>query len=331
MHPPQLIYLILNPLSTKQLVALTTVSRRFHALALRLIHNRLTLAASLDDHTLILECYHPSAKLTAGHLFCRSLGTHGLEDALDHGGGQEVGKVARLGRLYTKFRPQRREVERSRRPRAGDIPGSRTYPSTAASIARSPNVDTDVVAETVSLEAHELFSQLCTVINLAKIGAAKGLIMSIVEVSDGMIRIWRDWMAKQASATLDSGHASGSASSLEYEPCDPCQDPTILWVNNSNDAVGIKFRVREHKWRRDNPILFASEDEVAVSYSVEFQGQRALRKNFVAMTDQPQNCLSRPRTCFSRWRNRRGIRIIYRAKLLFLVPLASRGLRAHYM
>lgn len=313
-------------------MALTTVSRRFHALALRLIHNRLTLAASLDDHTLILECYHPSAKLTAGHLFCRSLGTHGLEDALDHGGGQEVGKVARLGQLYTKFRPQRREVERTRRPRAGDIPGSRTYPSTAAASNTTPvDIDTDVVAETVSLEAHELFSQLCTVINLAKIGAAKGLIMSIVEVSDGMIRIWRDWMAKQASATLETGHAMGSTSPIEHEPCNPCQDPTILWVNNSNDAVGIKFRVREHKWRRDNPILFASEDDIAVSYSVEFLGKLASHRESVALTDHAQNFLSRPRTCSSRWRNRRGIRIIYRAKLLFLVPSDSWGLRGQCM
>ncbi|TKA57845.1 hypothetical protein B0A49_10607, partial [Cryomyces minteri] len=33
----------------------------------------------------------------------------------------------------------------------------------------------------------------------------------------------------------------------------------------------IKFRVKERRWRRDNPILFQSDDEVAVSYSIEYE------------------------------------------------------------
>lgn len=256
------------------------MSKRFHALALRIFYNRLSIAAGLNDHTLLLECYHPSARLFAGQLYCHSLGTAGLETALDGVAGNgtyEVGKIANLCALYSRFRPQHKEPERraSVRHRAGDIPGSRTYPSTAVSSTQTLDAETRLVSDTVSLDAHELFSQLCTVTNLVKMGPKRGLLLSIVEVGDGTIRVWRDWLAKQAEARvglIDTGEpVIGGSGSFQSE-ADPTNDPSILWVNNSDNAVGIKFRVRKHQWRRDNPILFSSEEEVAVSYQVEFEG-----------------------------------------------------------
>ncbi|KAJ9629899.1 hypothetical protein H2203_002284 [Taxawa tesnikishii (nom. ined.)] len=276
--PNELIYSILQPLPTSTLLALTPVSKRFHALTLRILHHRLTTAAGLGDHTLILECYHPSAKLFAGHLYCTSLGTPNLSDSLepcDPDGNYQVGEVGAMGKLYTRFRPSRKEPDREpgsptivRRHPAGDIPGSRTHPSSASQSTQHQSAGSELVAETVSLDAHELFSQLCAVTNLVKIGPRRGLFMSIVEVSDGTIRVWRDWLAGQIGAGRKSAQSSKEGS-VE----DLTQDPSILWVNNSNNAVGIKFRVRERKWRRDNPILYSAEEEVAVSYYIEFEGE----------------------------------------------------------
>ncbi|RMZ10226.1 hypothetical protein D0860_03912 [Hortaea werneckii] len=54
---------------------------------------------------------------------------------------------------------------------------------------------------------------------------------------------------------------------------DPRRDKSILWINTRDDNIGIKFKVKEKKWRRTTamPILFESDVEVAVSYEVEFE------------------------------------------------------------
>lgn len=56
---------------------------------------------------------------------------------------------------------------------------------------------------------------------------------------------------------------------------DPKRDKSILWINTRDDNIGIKFKVKEKKWRRTTamPILFESDVEVAVSYEVEFEGR----------------------------------------------------------
>ncbi|KAK4982085.1 hypothetical protein LTR66_009488 [Elasticomyces elasticus] len=279
--PTELLLVILSPLPTNSLLPVASVSHRFHALVLRLLHQRLATAAGLDNHTLILECYHPSVKLFAGQLYCTSLGTDGLTDASSDSANCDtpVGKIARLGSVYTRFRPQHKPPGRvvSRRYRAGDIPGSRTHPSSASRQQQEVG-DGGLVTDTVSLEAFEEFSQLCTVTNLVKIGPLRGLFVSIVEVGDGMIRVWRDWLAQQAAAGRANSSEIDQSSTVRAglpdradQPLNPTDDPSILWVNNSNNSVGIKFSVTERKWQRDTPVLFASEQEVAVSYQIHFE------------------------------------------------------------
>lgn len=263
---------VLSYLPTQHVLFVTPVSRRMHALALRLVHNRLSIAAGLNGHTLILECYHPSAKLTTSSLFCTSLGTDGLEDALDFGGQQEVGRVTHLGSLYSRFQPQRKETETptTRWVRAGDIPGSRTYPVHAAPGESSARKSGILVTETVSLDSHELFSQLCCVANLVKLGPRRFITSMVTPpISDGMIRVWRDWLARQVNGEqrLEAKLAS-----------DPRKDPSVLWVNNAPpNAVGIKCRTRECRWRQDNPVLISSEEDVAVSYDLDFEGKSSSR------------------------------------------------------
>lgn len=77
-----------------------------------------------------------------------------------------------------------------------------------------------------------------------------------------MLRVFRDWLTERVKA--EEGHPPTPR-------LDPTIDPSILWVNNSSKTVGMRFKVRERKWRRDNPVLYSAEEEVAVSYYIDFE------------------------------------------------------------
>jgi hypothetical protein len=109
--PNEVFVHILSPFSTRDLLPLATISHRFHALVLRIIHYRLLIAAALKEYKLILECFHPSSKLTEPHVFCKYLGTDGLSDRYEGKGSlyEDVDTAKRLGRLtslYSRFRPE---------------------------------------------------------------------------------------------------------------------------------------------------------------------------------------------------------------------------------
>lgn len=247
---------------------------------------------------MILECYHTSAKFTEPPLFCQYLGTDGLDAGpategwaqSTSAGAPEQPSVGQFARLYSKFVPRRREADASRpaRYRAGDIPGSRTHPSTATSRAQRAQTD-DLISQVVTLESHELFTQLCAQTNLAKAGPRNGLFLSLVEVSDGVIRIFRDWLARQA----ESGGTALLAPKMDSDGKgkDRLRDEDedrILWVNDGKN-VGLRLRVKERKWNRDNPILLHRDEGVAVSYSIQFEGNSFQMRHTVPLSNAPQN------------------------------------------
>ena len=147
----------------------------------------------------------------------------------------------------------------------------------------------EIVTESVTVDAHDLFSQLTTQAYLGKRESTRGFLFSIQEVSEGTIRVWRDWLARQCESKKWTdgdtvivhhdtpvvpavGKGKGRSDSVTgYE--DPTKDPRILWVNTRDDNVGIRFRVLERTWKRDRPLLYSSDVEVAVSYQVEFEGE----------------------------------------------------------
>ncbi|KAI5197209.1 hypothetical protein E4T39_07379 [Aureobasidium subglaciale] len=259
--PNELLYDILQSFTTKHVLAFAPVSRRFHSICVRILQNRLTAAATLLDHVLVLELYPPSARLTAGQLFCTSLGTSELDETSIEG-LPDSAKIGHLGKaVYSRFRPQHQELRRpSLKHPAGDIPGSRTHPSSANPSIHVRNVESNMVSQEVSLDADELFTQLIAALMLVKQGPRPDTILTAVEVCEGTIRVWRDWLANQ---TKDSAVTTSSGTQAD--------DPSILWVNTATHTVGVKFRVRERKWKRDNPILVSSEAEVAVSYAVDLE------------------------------------------------------------
>lgn len=180
-----------------------------------------------------------------------------------------------LRKLYSHFRPTRKDPGPSiiRSHPAGDIPGSRT---TEAAELRKQIREAEVVKQTVSLEAHELFSQLCISAGLVQIGPRRGVFISNVDaVEKKTFRIWRHWLAGMAKRAedgtknaLDTFKRKHSEDLIENNN----DEEQMVWVDQ-NKIAGLKVRVRERKWRRDTPILVFKDEDEAVSYSLEFEGQ----------------------------------------------------------
>lgn len=199
--------------------------------------------------------------------------------------------------MYSRFRPQKHEPDfraTARHP-AGDIPGSRTYRDPAF-VALPPDED-EVVRDTVTVDAHELFSQLMTVAYLGKREWTKGLLFSLQEVAEGTIRVWRDWLSKhcesrsfsdQSTVVIHENSADNARSDSVTGVSDPSQDPKVLWVNTRGNDVGVKFKVKRQKQRTTNmPLLFSSDVEVSVSYVVEFEGMLVAKMpQSVSLTDR---------------------------------------------
>lgn len=237
----QILIQILSPLTTLQLLPLARINRRFHDLTLRIIHTRLTNAAFMPEHELVLECYHPAAKISTPYLHCDYLGTDGL-----HGYEEDESKqlsFAQLGQLYSRFRPVVQEDNRRTRRRNLSISGGGAV----------EKMD-DTARVNVSLDDAEMFSQLCCVTNMVKGGARRGLFLSHVNINDGVVRVFRRWLRERASGKADARE-------------------DILWTDRHRN-VGLRFKVRENVGARAGPAIWTQEDEdedLPVSYELEYQ------------------------------------------------------------
>jgi hypothetical protein len=289
--PNELILQTLTILPTTALLPLASISRRVHALVIRIFQTRLRQAANLPDHSLLLECYHPSQKLTEPPLFCTYVGSPGLDigashkKTIDDKEWTAVGSRDAMRNLYSVFTPHRRFVSKRPHP-AGDIPGSRTHSSSQASTTNSGFIEKETVKQILSLEGHELFTQICAVAIIVRSGPRNGLFRSCVELEDGVIRVWREWLgrmsgeADEASITstpseidLDiTGKGKGKGPQLsENETGGIGEDRRILWVDAKKN-VGLRLKVTEKKWRRNEPVLIHADEEDSVSYEIEYQG-----------------------------------------------------------
>lgn len=268
-------------MTTPELLPLTSISRRLSTIILRILHNRLVAAAELNSHSLLLECYHPSAKLFEPPYFCAYQGTDGL--SLYDAGVEDEGTIGprleKMHGMYSRFRPYQRELEDGgRRVRLGDIPGSRTFPGTVQDKYKGESVK-----QLLSLESHELFTQLVAQTNLVKIGPRHGLFTSFVEVEEGVVRVWKDWLEKMAAK---SGSLNTDALREVVEEVDKgkevvvevrdeetnVEDTRILWVSPLKN-IGIRFNVKERKFKRDTPILLRADEGLPVTYEIEYDGR----------------------------------------------------------
>ncbi|KAF2019477.1 hypothetical protein BU24DRAFT_439597 [Aaosphaeria arxii CBS 175.79] len=290
--PNELLLHILTPLPTPELLPLTVICHRIYTLILRILQNRLVAASNLDSHSLLLECYHPSAKLTEPPYFCAYRGTDGLSAytaGIHDKKSDDASRLGEMKNLYSRFRPHRRELDptgrrvvRRQRPHpAGDIPGSRTYDASQSSSSQSskviPGTASDLneggetVKQTLSLEAHELFTQLVAQTNLVKISEASGIFSCFVDVEEGVVRVWREWLKKASSVLPPMSTDTSTNGSSTRRPVQ--LDENILWVSPSRNS-GIRFNVRERKLLHSHiPILIRADEpdaDLPVSYELEF-------------------------------------------------------------
>ncbi|KAF2455051.1 hypothetical protein BDY21DRAFT_387177 [Lineolata rhizophorae] len=330
--PNELLLHILSYLTTLELLSLAPVSCRAHALVVRLIHARLRAAANPPEHTLLLECFPPSAKLAAPPFYCTYLSTKGLDvgiDGQDVSGGEtcaegeagakaDVGQLGQLYGLYSRFRPLRTLPERvARRHPAGDVPGSRTFEAAAQQVAQASGsgnsssdeagpsggdnsdssdtggggmprsiegrlIDRGPVTQFLALDSHELFTQICTIANLVKLGPRRGLFNQFVEVEEGVVRVWKDWLRRVADGTTrmraatggsgprDEGKGKGREREKENGVDVEFDEERTLWVRTKKN-VGLRFNVRERRYWREAPLLIHADEDMPVSYDVEYE------------------------------------------------------------
>jgi hypothetical protein len=126
----------------------------------------------------------------------------------------------------------------------------------------------NLVSDFVHLESHELFSQLCTTTNLVRLGPRRGVFTSFVNVADGVIRIFRDWLAKSAAITQNSTTImpfdltnNKKQAILGTLLLDPDVAARIAWVNSQKRDVGLLMHVRPVK------VVCSNAESAAVSYA----------------------------------------------------------------
>ncbi|KAI1153911.1 F-box domain-containing protein, variant [Nemania diffusa] len=254
--PNELIINAFDSLPTRSLLPLAAVSRRFRGLVGRLHYYRLVETTILQGRELLLECYQPSDRLSTPSLFCKYLGTNGLSEA-----GEDA-NMDDLNHLYSRFKPFL--GDENRRPRARR-PTTKVIEGTEEPLTQVPSYD-------VNLDAGDLFTQLCTVTNLVKIGPRRGLFLRVDNVSDGVIRVWRDWLREQAERSATEQQREG-----EKYP----DDSSILWIGSSKD-VGVRFRVLA-KEEGQTPLLLRQNEDPPVSYTLEYQ-ELLVRTNKLLLT-----------------------------------------------
>jgi hypothetical protein len=267
---------LLLQLPTTSLLPLTLLSRRFHDIILRILHDRLVRATALEDHCLVFECFHPSTKFLTPYLYCEHLSTDSLADNI-YWGPKNTGNLGKMTGLYAHFRPLPPDPERFlRRPHpAGGAP-AQPSPSTWYQLSSQESGEpTDrLVSTTVSLDSHEWFTQLCTVTSLVKVGPRHGVFKSCVKVGEGVVRIWRDWLASQAFCRpqcVDKLTTNDSNTAVVAAPQSADEEKwkeRMLWLDR-HENIGLKMKVRGTY----QPNFVQSQEDIAVSYFVEYEGE----------------------------------------------------------
>ena len=164
------------------------------------------------------------------------------------------------------------------------------------------------VKQNVNLDSHEMFTQLQTTTSLVTAGPKSGFVYSAVTASEGVVRVFRDWLQEQdmkragRERTERLGNGTDrvirrTGDGLQYvnppevyendeEQLD-LKDSSFLWVNdNAKPNVGVRFTVVERKWRRDAPVLIQADEEVAVSYEVQIEEVVIRSRHLLVVAEQ---------------------------------------------
>lgn len=252
---------ILTFFPSQHLLFLAAVSRRFRDLAGHIVHGRLTVATSLKDYKLILECYHPTNQYEEPYLFCESLDTPGQSNEIQspESNGDFKGEddcLRTIATLYSSFRPVRGHDDINPSPNSIEsIPDTQSIldPSVPSFLSHSEDEEKRMT-RSVHLDNDELFSQLCISIALVQLGPRRGVFLSCIDVLEKRTaRIWRQWLLDNSSGSVDGG------------------PERIIWADQARN-VGLKVQVREMKKKHHAPILQPMEEDQAINYELELEG-----------------------------------------------------------
>ncbi|KAK8159819.1 hypothetical protein IWX90DRAFT_311287 [Phyllosticta citrichinensis] len=262
--PSELLLQVFNNLATTELLPLTTTSHRVHDIIIRIIRARIYFAAHLHDYgyALILESSDPSHIMQEPYMFCTPQETEERETS--EAGNVEQGQVDTLDRLrsrYSRFKLHRSGPEHYHRTaRPGDIPGSRTHPSTAEpTFTGGGQPGEGLIKQMWSLE-WQLFFQLCVHLRFYnKHSRAAGTIQRTV------IRIFWEWLNAPPDAPLPEAEHSQSTSLGNTGPGVGHED-RILWFSGDKD-VGLKLRVSPRRLTEEEKCFDVDYKEVIVRTS----------------------------------------------------------------
>lgn len=120
----------------------------------------------------------------------------------------------------------------------------------------------ELVSQDIYLESHELFSQLMSVVNVVKTGPKKDLFLSCVTVGEGLVRVWRDWLAARAEDFREGRDGEGRE-----------DGKGLLW-SSVDRHVGLRLRVleREDMVRDRGPVLVSRDEDPNVGYTLQYEG-----------------------------------------------------------
>ncbi|KAK2017998.1 F-box domain-containing protein [Colletotrichum eremochloae] len=244
--PNELLIAILSTLDSRDLLPLTLVDRRFSATATTILQHRLLHTAKMEGHNMMLDSYHPIDKQSTPSMTCRFTGLSLLNHTWTR--EQEDMDLRDLSQFYSHFVPVvSEETRRMRRVFGRRLPG----------VPLEHETGDEPVTQEIILDEGELFSQLCTSTSLIKSGPNPGLLASHRNITHGVVRVWRHWLAKAAAISAIS-------------PTAGCTDEsTILWLDSAKN-VGLRFRVTDVTQQRLPPYRGSDEDP-PVAYSIYYQ------------------------------------------------------------
>jgi len=296
--PNEILVSILSGFETQDLLPLIVVSRRFHSVILRIVHFRLLLAAALPEYKLILEAYHPSKRYTDPYLFCTYLGTDGLsskhegEGSLYEDCAGEEGRFAKLGALYSRFRPERPDVQALMPARrvAGAVvlPPSQQQQQQQEDNNNNDNITAQPiyadggdggnakVIHTLNLDADELFGQFCAYASLVRLGPRRGVFLSnvhIVPSGQGVMRVWKTWLQDRAQDLWQEERKPVGEIHPPPTTAADCPsiglDKNIMWTDYRKN-VGLRVAIRDRDGRCYGEDA-SDYDDVPMSFSIEIQ------------------------------------------------------------
>lgn len=119
-------------------------------------------------------------------------------------------------------------------------------------------VGDEVATQEVYLDDDQLFSQLCTATSVVKEASRPGIYYSHVNMCDGFVRIWRQWLAEMASLN----DAEEISTTVDFD--------RYIWVGPARN-VGLRFRVVLGPTER-MPLLSGPDNDSPVSYNLIYKG-----------------------------------------------------------